>query len=69
MKNKYKYLKLIEIGPRLCLELVKVFDGVVGGKVIFKNNNYKTATQVRIERNRKIKKKNKIKYVKKVKKL
>ena len=30
-------LVLIEIGPRLCLDPVKIFDGSMGGKTLWQN--------------------------------
>lgn len=57
-------LQLIEIGPRFSLNLIRIFDGPLGGKTIFQNPNYMSPSYI-IRRNsekfkfRKVKKTNK----------
>ena len=45
---------MVEIGPRMELELVRVFDGVLGGKIIYRNKGFKNASDIRKEKNKKI---------------
>jgi ribosome biogenesis protein BRX1 len=33
-------LQLVEIGPRFSLNLIRIFDGALGGKTLFENPNY-----------------------------
>jgi ribosome biogenesis protein BRX1 len=33
-------LQLVEIGPRFSLKLIKIFDGILGGKCLYTNPNY-----------------------------
>lgn len=33
-------LQLIEIGPRFSMTLIKIFDGVMGGKLLYQNDSY-----------------------------
>jgi len=39
--------KLEEVGPRLVLEIVKIFDGSFGGPVLYENANYTSPNLVR----------------------
>lgn len=57
-------VKLVEIGPRMCLKLVKVENGFAGGEVLFHDHLQKSArevavnaTRVRVRRNEKAKRK------------
>ena len=38
---------LVEIGPRFCLQPVKVVDGFMGGETIWQNSEYVTPTMAR----------------------
>jgi ribosome biogenesis protein BRX1 len=33
-------LQLIEIGPRFSMNLIRIFDGPLGGRTLYQNNNY-----------------------------
>lgn len=46
-KNQKSALKLVELGPRLCMELVKVERGVGGGDVMYHAHVKKTTEEVR----------------------
>ena len=39
-EDKEDGINLMEIGPRFTLNLIRIFDGVVGGKTLYLNNNY-----------------------------
>lgn len=43
-------LQLIEIGPRFSMTLIKIFDGVMGGKLLFQNPSYISPSEL-IKRN------------------
>jgi len=40
---------LVEVGPRFCLWLIKIFSGSFSGNVIYDNPNYKSPNQYRTE--------------------
>ena len=40
---------LVEVGPRFCLWLIKIFSGSFSGNVIFENPTYKSPNQYRTE--------------------
>ena len=37
---------LVEIGPRFCLNPIKVFEGSLGGKALWSNKKFLTPVQV-----------------------
>ena len=43
-------LTLIEIGPRFCLNPIKLFDGSMGGETLWKNEHFVTPTQERVQK-------------------
>jgi len=40
-------LTLIEIGPRFCLQPIKIFDGTMGGEALWQNEKYITPGKLR----------------------
>lgn len=64
--HKTTDVELIEIGPRMNLELIRVFSGVLGGETLYKNPNFVSATEERRLKNKKIDKirKKKVKNLK-----
>ena len=40
-------LTLIEIGPRFCLQPIKIFEGTMGGETLWQNGNYITPGKLR----------------------
>lgn len=48
-------LQLIEIGPRFSLNLIRIFDGPLGGKTIYQNANYVSPAFIRKRNSEKFK--------------
>lgn len=55
---------LVEIGPRFCLNPVRIFSGSFGGATLWKNNKFKTPKNARRDYNIAIKKKQAFDYMK-----
>ncbi len=49
-------IELFEIGPRMKLELVRIFEGVMRGKILYVNESYKKPSELRNNKNERIKK-------------
>lgn len=47
--SKVEDVELIEIGPRFDMQLVKIFDGFMGGKVLYSNEAYETPRTLRVK--------------------
>lgn len=41
-------MSLVEVGPRVCLQPVKIFAGSFGGAVLYENPGYVSPNQVRL---------------------
>ena len=46
-KDDIEKLTLIEIGPRFCLQPIKIFDGTMGGEALWQNSSYITPGKLR----------------------
>lgn len=49
-------IELIETGPRLELEMVRIFNDLMKGSTLYKNENFKSPGLLRREKNEKLKK-------------
>ena len=45
--SKASDVELIEIGPRFDLQIIKMFDGFVGGKVVYSNQGYSSPKEIK----------------------
>ncbi|KJH51266.1 putative phage DNA packaging protein [Dictyocaulus viviparus] len=48
VKGEKSYIRLMEIGPRLSLELLKIEDGIDDGEVLYNKNVQKTGREIQI---------------------
>ena len=49
--KKEELVKLIEIGPRLVMNCIRIFDGSFGGRTIYQNADYISPNMIRLEKN------------------
>jgi ribosome biogenesis protein BRX1 len=52
--KKEELVKLIEIGPRVVLNCIRIFDGSFGGRTIYQNPEYISPNTIRLEKNNKM---------------
>mmetsp|Transcript_27653 Transcript_27653/g.31815 ORF Transcript_27653/g.31815 Transcript_27653/m.31815 type:complete len:205 (+) Transcript_27653:3-617(+) len=46
-EDKENPLNLVEIGPRFCMQLVKIFEGSMSGRTLYKNPGFLTKSKAR----------------------
>lgn len=63
-----KKMELIEIGPRMTLQLIRIFSDFLGGKTLYLNPQHKSNKMLRLEANERFKKIHKMREEKKSKK-